>query len=209
MTDTKARIAAGLERAFAENGFSEPNIDSLREAAGVSLRTLYKYMPSREEMVLSALEHRHRRYMQFVFDDLPGDGPTVLHLVLDRIAQWMSKEASHGCLFHAAVASAPRDERLRALLAKHKNEVAEKTSEVSGLQEHQGEVALIVEGLMQAWPLYGENATRSAKNLCDTLLNETSATGLKNSGSLPSAEDRSHEADPMSASVSKAFPRSN
>ncbi|WP_299475076.1 TetR/AcrR family transcriptional regulator [uncultured Roseibium sp.] len=175
MKDTKARIAAGLERAFAENGFSEPNIDSLREAAGVSLRTLYKYMPSREEMVLSALEHRHRRYMQLVFDDLPSDGTPVLHAVLDCVAHWMSKEASHGCLFHAAVASAPRDERLRALLAKHKSEVAEKASEISGLQNRQGEIALIVEGLMQAWPLYGEAATRSAKKLCDTLVNDAPA----------------------------------
>lgn len=172
MTDTKTRIAAGLERAFAENGFAEPNIDSLREAAGVSLRTLYKYVPSREEMVLCALEHRHRRYMQFVFADVPATGKPALHTLLDRIAGWMASEAAHGCLFHAAVAAAPRDERLRALLAKHKNEVAQAVADLSGLPDRQGEITLIVEGLMQDWPLHGNQATDCAKSLGDLLVND-------------------------------------
>lgn len=170
MTDTKTRIAAGLERAFAENGFAEPNIDSLREAAGVSLRTLYKYVPSREEMVLCALEHRHRRYMQFVFDRLEATDKPVLHSLFDRVSGWMASEAAHGCLFHAAVAAAPRDERLRALLARHKKEVAHAAAELSGLPDRQGEITLIVEGLMQDWPLHGDRATACAKNLGDLLV---------------------------------------
>ncbi|MEO1115600.1 MAG: TetR/AcrR family transcriptional regulator [Pseudomonadota bacterium] len=170
MTDTKTRIAAGLEKAFAENGFAEPNIDSLREAAGVSLRTLYKYLPSREEMVLCALEYRHRRYMQFVFGELPAAQGPVLHILFDRISGWMASEAAHGCLFHAAVAAAPRDERLRQLLAKHKREVAQAAADLSGLPGRQGEITLIVEGLMQDWPLHRDRATQSAKNLGDLLL---------------------------------------
>ncbi|WP_305987971.1 TetR/AcrR family transcriptional regulator [Roseibium sp. MMSF_3544] len=170
MTDTKTRIAAGLERVFAENGFAEPNIDSLREAAGVSLRTLYKYMPSREEMVLSALEHRHGRYMDLVFSDMPADDAPILHVVFDRVARWMAEEAAHGCLFHAAVASAPHNERLRALLGRHKTEVAQKIAVLSGLPERSGEIALIIEGLMQDWPLHGDKATESAKTLGDLLL---------------------------------------
>ncbi len=55
MRDTATKIAAGLERAFAARGFSEPCVDDLREAAGVSLRTLYKYTPSRDAMVRMAL----------------------------------------------------------------------------------------------------------------------------------------------------------
>ncbi|WP_280322004.1 TetR/AcrR family transcriptional regulator [Sulfitobacter faviae] len=45
MTDTKSKIAAGLERAFATRGFADPSVEDLRDAAGVSLRTLYKYTP--------------------------------------------------------------------------------------------------------------------------------------------------------------------
>ncbi|MCV0429880.1 MAG: TetR/AcrR family transcriptional regulator [Roseibium sp.] len=171
MADTKTRIAAGLEQAFAQHGFAEPNIDILREAAGVSLRTLYKYMPSREEMVLSALEHRHRRYMQLVIADLPeNEEGEVLSEILDRVSEWMSTEAAHGCLFHAAVAAAPRDARLRALLERHKREVAQRIAALSGLSDCEGEITLIIEGLMQNWPLHGSKATASAKRLGELLL---------------------------------------
>ena len=170
MADTRTRIAAGLEQAFAEHGFAEPNIDVLREAAGVSLRTLYKYMPSREEMVLSALEHRHQRYMQLVFADLPEDNDEVLNVILDRVSEWMSTEAAHGCLFHAAVAAAPKDARLRALLERHKAEVSQRIASMSGLSGREGEIALIIEGLMQNWPLHGNKATASAKRLGELLV---------------------------------------
>ena len=46
------KIAEGLECAFASRGFAEPSVDDLRDSAGVSLRTLYKYMPSRGDMVI-------------------------------------------------------------------------------------------------------------------------------------------------------------
>ncbi|HBB84680.1 MAG TPA: TetR family transcriptional regulator, partial [Sulfitobacter sp.] len=34
MTNTKNKIAAGLERAFASRGFAEPSVEDLRDAAG-------------------------------------------------------------------------------------------------------------------------------------------------------------------------------
>jgi len=55
MLDIQNQIDAGLERAFAKHGFAEPNIETLRKATGVSLRTLYKYVPSRNVMILRAL----------------------------------------------------------------------------------------------------------------------------------------------------------
>jgi AcrR family transcriptional regulator len=42
MIDTATKIASGLEQAFAAQGFAETNVEALRDAAGVSLRTLYK-----------------------------------------------------------------------------------------------------------------------------------------------------------------------
>lgn len=163
------KIAAGLERAFAEKGFAAPSVETLRDAAGVSLRTLYKYTPSREEMVHAALEHRHRRYIEQVFHDLPEDGGLALSAVIDRIATWMAREASHGCLFHAAVAAAPQDRRLRALLKRHKSEVAERAAAAMGRPDHGVELTIILEGLTQSWPLCGDAAVVSAKKMAKAL----------------------------------------
>lgn len=159
------RISAGLERAFAERGFAEPSVEDLRDAAGVSLRTLYKYAPSRDEMMRVALEHRHRRYLDHIFTELPEDGDAALAALMERVGIWMEREASHGCLFHAAVAAAPGDVRLRALLERHKSEVASLAAGATDLKGRDTDLLVILEGLTQAWPLLGEAAVESAKRL--------------------------------------------
>ncbi|MEQ3670638.1 TetR/AcrR family transcriptional regulator [Pseudophaeobacter sp.] len=169
MTDLQNQIDAGLERAFAKHGFAEPNIETLRKATGVSLRTLYKYVPSRERMILRALEHRHRRYMVQVFPETEKADQVALATIVDRVAHWMKAETTHGCLFHAAVASAPQDEELRALLGRHKAEMADRAAKASGLHGQESEISLIIEGLMQSWPLRGDESVRAAKALCALL----------------------------------------
>jgi AcrR family transcriptional regulator len=172
MTEIMIRIASGLERAFAQNGFAEPSVEDLKEAAGVSLRTLYKYTPSRDEMVYAALDHRQTRYIEQVFANLPDNREKALSTIIERVAVWMTSEASHGCLFHAAVAAAPHDEKLRTLLLNHKAEVAECAAKATGLMDYEPDLTLILEGLTQSWPLYGNGAVRSAKRLCSALLLE-------------------------------------
>ncbi|WP_458792330.1 TetR/AcrR family transcriptional regulator [Yoonia sp. MH D7] len=172
MNDLQNQIDAGLEQAFATHGFTEPNIETLRKASGVSLRTLYKYVPSRQDMILRALEYRHRRYIALVFPETSHPVAISLDGIVDRVEQWMKTETTHGCLFHAAVASAPQDERLRALLGRHKAEMADRAAIVSDLQGQEDEISVIMEGLMQSWPLRGPEAVTAAKSLC-VLLSRT------------------------------------
>lgn len=167
--DTATKIAAGLERAFVAQGFAEPNVEALREAADVSLRTLYKYTPSRGEMVLAALEHRHSRYIAHVFDDLPTPGPVALEAVIRKIGAWMAQEAERGCLFQAAVAAAPRDQRLQALLKRHKSDVARRAALAGDVPESETDIAVIIEGLTQCWPLLQNAAVSSALRLARSL----------------------------------------
>ncbi|WP_227511995.1 TetR/AcrR family transcriptional regulator [Tritonibacter mobilis] len=159
------KIAVGLERAFAARGFSEPSVEDLREAASVSLRTLYKYAPSRDAMVHMALEHRHRRYINHVFGDPKYQAAQPIETTLDRIANWMKTEASHGCLFHAAVACAPDDQELRRLLERHKSEVCSLAVAISDETVIETDLMIIIEGLTQAWPLCKDAALASAKRL--------------------------------------------
>lgn len=169
MLDTATKIAAGLEQAFAARGFAETNVEALRDAAGVSLRTLYKYTPSRDDMVLAALEHRHRRYMNHVFGGVERRGKLALEQILDQISGWMEREAPHGCLFHAAVAAAPQDQRLQDLLKRHKNEVATRAAELGEIPSQCDALAFIIEGLTHSWSVQGPVAKRVAKELAEGL----------------------------------------
>ncbi|MHA6347556.1 TetR/AcrR family transcriptional regulator [Roseivivax sp. CAU 1761] len=175
MTDTKTKIAAGLERAFAARGFAEPSVEDLRDAAGVSLRTLYKYAPSRADMVVAALEHRHGRYLSHLFDGLPEAQEAVLDVLFERVGAWMANETSHGCLFHGAVAADPGSEGLRALLAQHKAEVARRAAAATGLEGREIDLLVILEGLTQAWSLHRDTAAHSAKRLGHSLRKSSDA----------------------------------
>jgi AcrR family transcriptional regulator len=170
MTAMKDKIAAGLELAFAKHGFAETDIETLRDSADVSLRTLYKYFPTRDDRMLAALEHRHRRYLAQIAADLPDRPEAALSAFFDRIGAWMDQEASHGCLFHAAVAAAPGNAALRAMLARHKREVSEALAAAIGRYDVIEDLTLLIEGLTQSWPLHGQQTVQSAKRLAAPLL---------------------------------------
>lgn len=165
MNEMATKIAGGLESAFATQGFASPSVEDLRDAAGVSLRTLYKYAPSRDAMIRMALEHRHQRYLAHVFGGSTESSEQSLDETLDRVAGWMRTEASHGCLFHAAVASAPGDQKLRQLLEAHKAEVSQLAVAKAGTDIYPCDIIVIIEGLTQAWSLSNEAALTSAKRL--------------------------------------------
>lgn len=173
MTKTQEKIAKGLECAFAEHGFAEIGVDGLREATHVSLRTLYKYCPSREDMVLTALNHRHLRYLAHLLDGLPEGPEEALEEMLDRIGSWMAANAPQGCLFHSAVAAHPDNAVIRTMLERHKTEVVDGMVRATNLPTNRDELMLIHEGLTQSWPLMQERAVRSAKILARSLFNGT------------------------------------
>lgn len=124
MTGTKQRIASDLERSFAVLGFAEQGVEALRAEADVSLRTLYKHFPSREAMIIGALEHRDATY----FDWLAG-GPEngidhILHPLV-RLGDWLAEVANTGCLFLNAWAQYPESEAIAAVVRAHKAKLAD------------------------------------------------------------------------------------
>lgn len=167
MEPLRERLVERLERTFAERGVAEPSVATLRAAAGVSLRTLYRHFPSREEMVLAALEHRHSRYLSVLFDDLPAHG--AIDAVLERVAAWMESEARLGCMFHNAVAASPQDPALEALRVQHQHEVAARMATAAGLEGQAGAFLVIHEGLIHAAAYDRERALAASKALVAAL----------------------------------------
>lgn len=62
---SQQQIAENLERAFSQKGFAEPSVAELKALSGVSMRTLYKYFPSKESMVVGALDYRHQAIWRY------------------------------------------------------------------------------------------------------------------------------------------------
>ena len=166
--DTRQRIARDLERSFAELGFAEQGVEALRAGADVSLRTLYKYFPSREAMIVGALEHRDRAYSDWLAGG-PEDGVAhVLHPLV-RLGDWLAEVANTGCLFMNALAEYPESTAVAAVVTAHKARLADefrrRLDEVAPDRET-GHLAdtlfLLHEGMTQAARLQGRQKATDA-----------------------------------------------
>ena len=163
MTIAHSNIAAGLEHCFVRCGFAEPGVDMLRDASGVSLRTLYKYFPSREAMVVGALDHRHERYISFVEDGAPANGASSIEHLFQRVEEWMAGECGTGCLFLNALAAHPASTPVKRAVERHKGATRSLLSRRADRPDLANALFLLHEGATAAWPLLEGTAIRAAR----------------------------------------------
>lgn len=119
MTEMKQKIARNLDRQFAEMGFATQGVDALRAGADVSLRTLYKYFPSREAMVIGALDYRDAVYLDWIAGGPENGAGHVLHPIV-RLGDWLGQVANTGCLFLNALAAYPDSKTIQGIVNDHK-----------------------------------------------------------------------------------------
>lgn len=166
----KAEIAAKLEQAFSHYGFAEPSVSKLQTFCGVSLRTLYKYYPSKDEMIVAALEHRHQRYMALLTKDGPVSGLDAVFYTVDKLEVWMNNHAPHGCMSTLAVASFPENETISNVVTEHKLAVRLLLADFVESSEKGDQLYLIHEGISTTWPVLGTQAIDIAKQMIRNII---------------------------------------
>ncbi len=123
MIGTKQKIARALHQQFSELGFAGLGVEALRAGADVSIRTLYKHFPSREEMIVGALEHRDAAYFEWLAGG-PKQGIDHVLYPLVRLGDWLSDVSNTGCLFLNALAEHPNSAPISELVKAHKLKLA-------------------------------------------------------------------------------------
>ncbi|WP_133013009.1 TetR/AcrR family transcriptional regulator [Marinomonas flavescens] len=169
----KQQIAASLELAFSQYGFAEPNVDKLKTACNVSLRTLYKHYPSKEAMVVAALAYRHQRYLTYLDSALSSNAEQALFDIFQRLEVWMAENAPHGCLSMNAVAAFPDNALINKAVKEHKEEVRQFLAEKSQRLDLINPLFLLHEGISSAWPILGAKAVVAAQTTLSILMNTT------------------------------------
>lgn len=165
----KDEIAGRLEIAFSQHGFAQMSVAELKVASGVSLRTLYRYYPSKESMVIGALEHRHQRYLGLLDNEL-SSGVDAVIAIFDALARWMSTDAPNGCLSMNAFSAYPDNDEVHAAVQQHKEQLVQLFAQRSARPDLAMALFLIHEGVSLAWPTMGEQAVVSAKDMIRKLL---------------------------------------
>ena len=170
----KQQIAARLEQAFSQYGFTESSVAQLKIASQVSLRTLYKHYPSKEEMTIAALTYRHQRYLNFLQDSSPVTGiESVIH-IFKQLDQWMREYAPHGCMSINAIAAFPDNDLIQAAVKQHKEDVRQFLGQQSQREDLSTQLFILHEGISSSWPLLGAEAITSSLQIVKQLMEETS-----------------------------------
>lgn len=168
----REQIAASLEQAFSQYGFAEPGVAQLKTACNVSLRTLYKHYPSKEAMIVGALEYRHQRYLSFLLHESCSSGVQSVLYIFSQLEKWMQEFAPHGCLSMNAIAAFPDNPQIKTAVEKHKQDVRQILAQQSQREDLATALFLLHEGVSSAWPLLGKEAINSAQKVLLQLLEE-------------------------------------
>lgn len=166
----KNQIIERLEQAFSQHGFAEPSVAQLKTECGVSLRTLYKHFPSKEEMIIAALDHRHQRYLNHLLQDLKGSGADRVRQIFDRLDDWMGTFAPNGCMSLNAMATFPDNDQIRQAVARHKLDVRHLLGQHSERPELATQLLLLHESISSTWPVIGQESISIANTMAQQLL---------------------------------------
>lgn len=168
--ERKNDIAARLENAFSVNGFTQPNVASLKEQTGTTLKTLYKYFPSKEAMIIGALTHRHQRYLSFLAADCPDDMKAAVKHVFSRLALWLKQYAPNGCMSLQALSSYPNYTQVTTAVNTHKADVRQWLYDLTQSESLSHSLFIMHEGMSAAWPTMGEQALTTTQAMLDQTL---------------------------------------
>ncbi|MCY1275855.1 putative HTH-type transcriptional regulator YxaF [compost metagenome] len=109
-------------RLFSHEGYHATGIDRILAESGVAKMTLYKHFRSKDELIVAALETRHRQIVAAVDEALRGLGPRERLLALfERVSALTGGEDFCGCPFiHAAAEFHDRSHPIHRQAAAHK-----------------------------------------------------------------------------------------
>lgn len=122
--DVRERIVQAADQLFYGQGIGNVGMDAVRDAAGVSLKTIYRQFPSKEQLVLGVLAHRHALWTSGIDHAVAQAGSPRERLlaVYDFLATWFDQDDFRGCGFinafgelgatSTAVAEAVREHKL-------------------------------------------------------------------------------------------------
>jgi len=152
----RERILDAAYGLFYQGGIHATGIDRVIEVSGVAKMTLYKYFPSKQELVLAVLERRDQQWMVWFerrVDTLASSPENRLFVLFDALQEWFDEESFSGCAFiNACGEFAAADHPVHQLAARHVNAVRDylqRLAEEHGADDPQvlaDQLALLIEG---------------------------------------------------------------
>jgi len=173
-SETRQRILETADRLFYKDGIHSVGIDRVIAEAGVAKMTLYKYFPSKEDLIVAVLERRKRLSLEFyrsAVERHTGRSKDKLRAFFAGLEERFESPGYRGCaLQNAALELADPAHPGAKVAREYKRRFVEFLSEV--VQESAGKeaaklapaIALLVEGAIVSTAMQGiPNAARIAR----------------------------------------------
>ncbi|SFT35561.1 transcriptional regulator, TetR family [Actinopolyspora lacussalsi subsp. righensis] len=95
----RAALLDAAERLFYERGVQAVGMDEVRTVSALPLKRIYRFFPSKEELVVAVLRRRDRRWRESLaafVERVPDPCERVL-AVFDWLAEWFVEPGFRGC----------------------------------------------------------------------------------------------------------------
>lgn len=121
-----SRVLEAVDRLFYNQGYTATGINQIINEAGVARASFYQHFPSKKDLAVAYLEHRHDVWMKKLRDYLsvrstPG---AQLEGLFDYLAEWLPSVDYRGCAFLNMASEAPvLGADIKSVIARHKSEL--------------------------------------------------------------------------------------
>ena len=117
---TRARILETATSLFYERGVHAVGVNEIAAEAGASKLSLYRYFPSKAELVRAMLtEHSDRIHAWLDRRTAAASGPDRVLAVFDVLTEWFAQPGYHGCAIVNGVTDTRADPEVAAIARTH------------------------------------------------------------------------------------------
>ncbi len=182
MADKREMLVSKAMTLFAQGGYTAVGIDRIVAEAGVAKMTLYKYFPSKTDLILEVLARRDdyfRSSLMAAVDQKRTIATKIQALFMWHEA-WFRRADFNGCMFiNAAAEFHERDNPIHQVAARHKQLIVEYIENI--LKEEYGararklarQINLLLDGAIDAAHVAGDkHAAADAWDIARRLLDK-------------------------------------
>jgi len=171
-------ILSAAKSAFYARGYASVGMDDIRDAAGLSLRRLYREFPSKESVVLGVLGELHEDWEAGVQGAVNAetDPQKRVLAIYDYLADWFVQDDFRGCGFINAFAELGANSTAVAQIARdHKASfqayVRTLVADAGGSERLASQLAILAEGAQTTAAIAGTmDAAADARDAAVTLI---------------------------------------
>ncbi|MDR6225710.1 TetR/AcrR family transcriptional regulator [Desmospora profundinema] len=91
------------ESLFYQKGFHATGINEILKKSGVASMTLYRYFPSKEELIKEVLKHREEKYWSFLHTTITDSKENPFVSLVEAHGLWLGREGKNGCMLLRAM----------------------------------------------------------------------------------------------------------